>query len=158
MRPQVDLTPVLTNPFLLDQFDVWRRKQSVSPLGVVSPEIIVIPAVVGVVFAEGPSGLTRKPEARTAAKTLIVFTRFNLRSESQKINGDNWMPDVLYWNAGQYLVIALDDFSHYALGWVKATVASKHVVDRPPEPFPPRPINEALEQADPANLSYGFTE
>jgi hypothetical protein len=129
----IDMTVALTNPQTLQKFAVLRRKQFVNNFGETKMEIETIPRVFGVIHPEGPNDIARRPEAQTNAKTMVVITKFRLRGESENIDGVNYQPDVIQWGGNNFLVARPEDYSKYARGFIRATITSTDIVDRPPK-------------------------
>jgi hypothetical protein len=130
---QIDMSQALTNPLSLTKFSVIRQNQVINNWGETKIDVEMIPVVRGVVFPEGPNGLSRRPEAQTNAKTLVIFTRFALRGASISANTDgSYQPDIIVWNGNRYLVAEIEDYSNYARGFIKVRAASTQEMDQAP--------------------------
>lgn len=132
--PMLDLSVVLTDPYLLDKFDVCRTREIVNNFGESKKEITKIENVRGVVFPESLNDLARRPEAQLNTKTITVITRFALRGESNSSEDNNaYQPDRVFWRYNFFLVVRVEDYSHFASGFVKATATSTDMIDQATE-------------------------
>jgi hypothetical protein len=128
----LDVSEALTNPYTLDTFAVNRRQQTIDGYGQAQISTQIIAGVRGVVFPEGLNDLSRRPEAQTNAKSIVVITRFQLRGESETVDKVQFQPDVIVWNDDSFLVVRVEDWSQYARGFLKCTAQSVDIVDAPP--------------------------
>jgi hypothetical protein len=131
LMPSLDVSITLTNPQTLDTFDVQRRTQIVNSFGESKISVELNARVRGVVYPEGLDSLSRRPEAQTQAKSIVVITRFPLRGESETVDSVNYQPDIILWHGDSFLVVRLEDWGSYARGFVKATAESTDIVDKP---------------------------
>lgn len=129
--PMLDLSVALTNPYTLDEFDVFRTREIMNSYGESTTEITQIEGVLGVVYPESANDLARRPEAQIMTKTIVVLTRFALRGESNDSNdNDSYQPDRIMWRGNFFLVIRVEDYSNYASGFSKCTCASTDMIDQ----------------------------
>src|SRR5437016_576589 len=113
----LDLSPVLTDPVLLDTFEVRRRFQTLNNYGESKISIESHPGVAGVIFPEGLNDLTRRSEAEVTTKSIVVITRFALRGESETVDGLEYQPDVVFWRGNSYLIVRVEDYSNVSRGF-----------------------------------------
>jgi hypothetical protein len=147
MSPQIDVSAVLGNPMFLDTFTVLRRKQIVNQFGEATMSVRCFTGVRGVVQPEGLNDLSRRPEAQTNAKTLVIYTRFAIRGESKDANVDSeFQPDQVVWYGNTFVVVRVEDWSKYARGYVKVTAASQDIVDQATTARPLSETNEKVAQ------------
>jgi hypothetical protein len=119
--PQINMQVALTNPYTLDKFDVIRRVQDVSEQGlVVLPEPQIFTGVFGTVASVQQKDLMRMTAEQLQSKSISIITRFALRGASEDAGQQDFQPDIVVWNGDSYLIIILDDYSNYALGFVRA--------------------------------------
>jgi len=136
MKPMLDVSAALTNPYTLDSFIVYRRKQTVNGFGETCVAVEIEKGIRGVVTPASLQELTRRPEAQIARKSITVITRFALRGESQTVEETQFQPDIVVWNNDSYLVVHVEDYSDYARGFVKVTANSTDMVDLPTTAVP----------------------
>lgn len=134
MSPMLDVSAALCNPYTQDRFDVLRRTEVVNGYGESNVSIERFKEIRGVVHPDGPNALSRRPEAQTNAKTMVIFTRFAIRGESKSANqGKGFQPDLIKWRGNMFVVNHVEDWSKFARGFVKVTVTSSNIVDQAPE-------------------------
>ncbi|HVI10226.1 MAG TPA: hypothetical protein VND65_18190 [Candidatus Binatia bacterium] len=144
--PMLDVSVALTNPYTLDSFNVHRRKQTINEFGETTISDKVFAGVAGIVHPEGGNDLARRPEAQIQTKSLTVYTRFGLRSESEDCEDNSqYQPDLIEWRGDFFLVIHVEDWSQFARGYVKVTATSIDMVDQPPTPKALTTINDKVD-------------
>jgi len=131
MVAMLDVSAALQNPYTLDSFSVLRRKQFVNNFGQTKIESERFDGVRGVVYPEGLNDLSRRAEVQTNAKSIVVITKFGLRSESKTVDQCEYQPDVVVWNGSNFLVVRVEDYSKYARGFIKVAATSIDIVDPP---------------------------
>lgn len=131
--PMLDVSAALTNPYTLDKFDVQRRALATNNYGEPTITPTTINNVRGVVYPASPNDLRRLPEAQIMAQTIVVITRFALRGASKDGQAQEWEPDVVVWGGDNFLVIATNDYSQYARGFIYAICSSMDTTDAPGE-------------------------
>lgn len=118
--PWLDLSDVITDPFLADTFVVVRRMQIVNGQG----ETVIIPmgnfGAVGVVTPTGNNSLVRAEAYESQADSIQIITMFRLRGASKDTAGINWQPDLVQWNGITYLIKTLNDFTRFGAGFIQA--------------------------------------
>lgn len=130
--PMLDVSAALTNPYTLDHFDVYRRKQIMNDFGEAKTAVQIISGVMGVVYAEGLNNLARRAEAQINPKSIVIISRFAMRGESQTVDKTQYQPDIVRCNGNYFLIVRVEDFSNYASGFVKMLATSIDMVDLPP--------------------------
>lgn len=136
--PDIDVTDILEDPFVAGEgFWVYRRAEDVNAHG--RSEIVGawLPAA-GSVTPTGDNSLIREEAFQTQAKTIKVITTFRLRGQSRTGAGQNYQPDLVYWEGDFYLVRVLDDFSKFGAGMMEADCSSIDFNDKPAK-LPPTP-------------------
>lgn len=134
----MDLSAALTNPYTLDTFKLYRRKQYINGFGETKVEVEVVEGVKGVVYPDGDNKLARKPQGQTQPKTLTVITRYAIRGESEKAGEVEYQPDIINWYGNKFVVIDVEDYSKYARGFVEVLATS---IDFNDEPTTARPLS-----------------
>ena len=120
---------VASSPMLSDEFSVRRSVESVNTSGRRRNSDTVIPNLRGVISQ--PKKATKRGESRTqATSTYSVITRFRLRGES-KVPPNAWAPDVVLFKGMELMVIDVQDYAPFGVGWVEATCTSNKVVQPP---------------------------
>jgi galactose-6-phosphate isomerase len=114
---------VLSNPMFLDDFQVFRRKETVDNSGIATVQATLVTKLKGVVHPDGDQGLKRKEDYQEQAKNLTVITSFSLRGAALSTSPitESWQADLVLWNNNTYLVDSLSDWSKYGVGFVRAS-------------------------------------
>lgn len=130
--PEIDVSPALENPLTLSTFNVLRRSEMVNGFGEVQIGSLQFSGVTGVVYPEGDQTLDREEDMGVPRKGIAVISgQFALRSQGTDASGGAWQPDLVVWQGNQYFVESLEDYSTYALGFVKAHCV---LTDASPQP------------------------
>lgn len=132
MSPSLDLSDALTDDNLTDSFSVVRRVETVNGYGESTVATNTISPVYGVVTAGDDNKNKRGADEQHADKSITVITAFRLQGPAQ-VGGTGYQPDVVIWGGDSYIVNSVDDYSHYAAGFVQAKCSSIDSVDAPPQ-------------------------
>lgn len=131
--PLIDVTQSLTDPAVLDTFDVVRRSQTISDAGRAQVTLVPFNGIYGVVFPSKPDDLNRLPEEELGNKAITVITQFLLRPASEDKGKQDYYPDIVVWNNDNFLVQIMDDYSRYAAGFIYAICTLLDLNQVPPE-------------------------
>lgn len=123
---------VLSNPLLLDSFNVIRRVETVNNSGEAVLSLTATTNVSGVVKPIGDR-LDRKSDQDSSQKDLRIFTRFALRGEARDGVPTNWKPDLVFWHGNNFIVKNVRDWGGYGAGYVAAECNSLELVSMPPQ-------------------------
>jgi galactose-6-phosphate isomerase len=123
---------VLSNPLLLDTFNVVRRVETVNNSGESVQSLSASVGVYGVVKSIGDR-LDRKAEEDSSQKDLRIFTKFALRGESRDGVPTDWKPDLIFWHGNNFIVKNVRDWGSYGIGYVAAECNSIELVSMPPQ-------------------------
>lgn len=118
--PWLDLSDVIIDPFLADNFAVIRRMQSVSQHGETLITIMGTFSAIGVITPTGNNSLVRADAYESQADSIQIITMFRLRGAAQDVAGINWQPDLVQWNGNTYQLKTLNDFTRFGAGFVQA--------------------------------------
>ncbi len=129
--PSLDVTEILADADIADNFDVVRRTQTVSNTGRTAIATQTFAAVAGVVCSASPNDLEVLEDAQRMGRHLSVVTTFRLRGPSRS-GGVDSLPDLLTWEGNQYVVKHIDPYQNYGAGFVQAIVGSIDTIDTPP--------------------------
>lgn len=133
----LDVSEILTDPDLVDVFNVRRRLETVDIHGRSIVAETVFPQVVGVVTAISPSDLDRREDYQAMSRSISVVCRFRLRGETE---GNQ--PDVVVWRGDNFIVKHVDLYPQFGRGFIQAECSS---MDR---------VDVALETDIPGGLSF----
>lgn len=134
--PSIDVTDILADSFISNEaFWVFRRLQKVNNHGRTEIQSAWLPAA-GSIYPTGDNSLVRQEAFQVQANTITVVTPFRLRGQAQTPQGDNYQPDLVYWDLDFYMVKKLNDYSKYGVGFMEAECSSIQFNDRPPTPPP----------------------
>lgn len=129
--PWLDVSDVITDPFLADSFTVVRRMQTVNQQGETSILVMGSYSAIGVVTPTGSNSLVRAEAYESQSDSVQIITMFRLRSASQDVAGINWQPDLIQWNGITYQIKTLNDFTRFGAGFIQAEAIA---IDYNPEP------------------------
>lgn len=135
--PMLDVSAALTNPYTLDKFTVYRRKQYVNNFGETKISCLIVVGVPGLVWPDKPDELRRGPDVQVNPKTITIATRFPLRGMSVDSNDNgHYQPDLILWRNNFFLAKKPDDYTKYLRGHVIMTAESIDMEDQAPLPVP----------------------
>lgn len=118
--PYVDVTRVLASPMVAGQkFFVRRRVEAVNEFGELVTSETLLPAV-GSVTPTGDNSLLREEAFQTQSESIRVVTRFRLRGASKDEIGTRFQPDIVVFNAQDYLVRVVNEYNQFGAGMVEA--------------------------------------
>jgi len=123
---------VLSNPMLLDTFNVIRRIETVNNNG---ESVLSLSATTGVNGVVKPIGdrLDRKADEDSSQKDLRIFTRFALRGSARDGVPTNWKPDLVFWEGNNFTVVNVRDWGRYGVGYIAAECNALELVSTPPQ-------------------------
>ena len=122
--PFLDVTDVLTDPDFATTFNVTRTTESVGENGRLGSSPALFPAIVGVVTPD-KRNLVRLPDGSRQTASITIYTKFQLTSGEGCVNSSpgnvaSIAADVVSWKGRNYVVAAVEDWSQYGAGFVKA--------------------------------------
>jgi hypothetical protein len=132
--PDVDVSDLLLDPDLTDEFVVHRRTGGTDRRGVNVLWVAKRVRARGYVGPAGDNALKRLPEYQTMGKTIEVRTEFRLRGPG-KTGGKSLPPDLVEWPIGSgdaFVVADVQDWSRAGSGFVTAVCSSQDFLDAPP--------------------------
>ena len=113
----VDTTHLLTNPRYTDELLLRRITESINQYG--EREVLEVGETIRAsVFPATSQSLALLPESQRVGGAVEVYYK-----------GVFSLGDVLVWKATRYIVRALDDYSHFGAGFVKAVATREPIND-----------------------------
>lgn len=128
----LDVSDLTLDPDFASSFTVQRRSQIINDSGVVSMAVRSLPAI-GVVMSPTSKDLIRGDAAQLLGKLITVDTTFALQGPAP-----GFQPDLVVWHGDSYVVVQLDDYSNFGMGFVHALCQSIDITSQPPQPTPPQ--------------------
>lgn len=128
----IDVSDILVDPDLATLFDVIRRKSVVRLNGRSEISYDAKPNVAGVVCAASNNQLVRLDDNQRMGRHLSIVTRFRLQGPAK-----GYMPDLVKWNGDVFVVMYLDPYPQYGVGFVQAIVGSQDSIDEQLPFLPP---------------------
>jgi hypothetical protein len=131
--PSLDITELLGDPDLADEFLVLRRSQGNNADGVNTIEVVGTILARGYVGPADSNDLQRLPDYQAMSKTLNVITQTRLIGPSN-VGSASTAPDIIIWpanNGDRFVVADLQDFSRFGAGFVDALCVSQSHLDKP---------------------------
>jgi len=117
-RPWLDLSEVIEDAWLEDQFDVIRRLQTINGFGEPVESIFqTFSAVGGVVYPTGDNTLTRTEAFESQMDSIEIITRFAIRTAGVDTNGRNFLPDIITWDGKTYIPRQVNSYSRIGAGF-----------------------------------------
>lgn len=137
--PEIDVNDILTDDYIAGEgFWVYRRAEVMGTNGRSSLEGAWLPAE-GSIFPSGDNSLARQEAFSNQANAVTVVTPFRLQGVARTAAGQNYQPDLVYYEGDFYLVRDLRDWSKYGAGFMEAGCTLFNWNTRPPEPPSPVP-------------------
>lgn len=123
---------VLSNPLLLDTFNVIRRIETVNNSG---ESVLSLSATTGVNGVVKPVGdrLDRRADEDSDKADLRIFTRFALHGVSRDGVPTDWKPDLVFFSGNNYIVNSTRNWGRYGVGYIAAECNSFEIISMPPQ-------------------------
>lgn len=131
--PALDFSDALLEPSFEDGFRVIRRPEVIDAEGYSTIPAPVKQKVSGIVNIAGANDLQRLPEEQHASKTISIVTQFRLRTAGRDPDGTGYQADIVQWGGDQFVVLALEDYSHFGRGYIRALCGSIDSIDIAPQ-------------------------
>lgn len=122
--PMIDVSELLTDVDFADKFDVLRRAEVISVLGVSQVTTTTLKNQIGVVTAGSPNRLERLDTVDYMPRIINVVTRVQLRGPAA-----GGKPDVVVWRGDNYVVSQIEPYPQFGRGFVQARCESMDAVD-----------------------------
>jgi hypothetical protein len=158
--PTLDVSELLSDPLFVEtEITVWRRKQVLTK-GRTTPEVVQVITNIAASIqpkdtAIGGNFTERGEDVQYRGSNLNIYTTFRVRSVSKEATGGPddgvYLPDVVIWNGDHFLVMLVNDWTHYGAGYMHAELSSVDPVDFAPDGFLAAPEFGILDYRDPAN-------
>lgn len=121
----LDMSCVLNDPLLSDEFKVRRSAETVGLNGRVAKTPQLFEGLRGIVTPQEPSTLQRRDDSQMVSHTIMVQCEFALRDASF-----GFQPDTVIWNGIEYLVVQAIPYQRIA-GYTQALCTSTRATDKP---------------------------
>lgn len=126
----MDMSDALSDPDLMDKFDVIRRPETVSATtGKSTTTPTTFKKIRGVVSAAHGNDLERLDDADRMGRNISIVTSFALRGPSKDATAQVFKPDTILWRGSSYVVKTCDPYPQFGPGFVQAIAGSVGVVD-----------------------------
>lgn len=128
--PDLDVSDLLLDPDFCEPLSIYRRPVTMVKGRQQIASQLVQPFPVGVVFSISGE-LMRATDQQNLPTTIVVHTPFRLRGPAK-----GFQADIVNWNGDNFVVRAVDNYSHYGAGFVAAICSSEDMIDNAPaNPF-----------------------
>lgn len=125
----LDVSMVLMDPLISDEFDVRREAETVGNNGRVQKTAVQwFREERGVITPQEPSVLDRQDDKQFVPRTIMVQCPFALRDATS-----GYQPDVVLWNGIEYMVTEAIPWQRMA-GFTQALCVSTRATDNAPPP------------------------
>lgn len=122
--PLLDVSSLLTDPDVVDVFDVTRRVQIVDNHGRTGTADKIFPRILGVVTMSSPTDLDRSEDFQVTSRSIQIVCKFALSSEST-----GSQPDIVRWRGSNYIVRHVDLYPQFGQGFFQAECESTNKTD-----------------------------
>ncbi|WP_158810463.1 hypothetical protein [Beijerinckia sp. L45] len=119
--PFLDVTDVLKDPDFATTFSVARSATTVGNDGETALTPSTFTGIVGVVTPANSNDLKRMAEVERLTGAIAIHTTFTLMAGGAQTDGTTVTADVVTWNGRQYSIFAVDDWTQFGAGFVRAT-------------------------------------
>jgi hypothetical protein len=127
--PEIDLSWVALDSYLAGEaFQVERRVQTVNSYGEVGITTTVLDGIGGI-SPTGSNSMVREDAFQSKSKTIRVITTFPLRGPSIA-SGQDFQPDIVLWAGDRYVVVSINDYTHYGVGFVEAECTNMNFTEQ----------------------------
>lgn len=113
--PDIDVSELLVDPDFVDNFQISRTQSAVGNDGRAHQSAAVVFDVEGVVVPKGTK-LVQIEEGQRLESVIEVYVAFQLTAGQDTVS-----PDIIKWGMRSFRVVAVEDWSRYGEGFVKAT-------------------------------------
>lgn len=134
--PWIDMRQVIASPMLAGTrtFDVERRLETITDVGGRTVTTTTwLRGVRGVIYPAGSNNVSREVALVLQGKGIVVVTMTRLYGVAKDGIEQRYQPDIVHFRDSRYQVVALEDYSEWADGFVQVPCASIDYVDVGPE-------------------------
>lgn len=126
--PTLDVSEILTDPLFSRPLTIERRIETVGNNGRATKQVSQItPKPYGVITSASDDRRILTGDAQYRADAIRVITKFRLSGPAPGRE-----PDVIVYNSSRYVVLQIDDYSDYGVGFTSALCSSTDTLDQPP--------------------------
>lgn len=139
--PSLDVTELLADPDFCEAFTVTRRQQVIDQHGRASTQNTTLQCFGSIQSKDtaiGGNTIEREPNMEYRGAAIDVYTTTPLygpqqvAAQNQGASAIQYMPDLVYFNGDPFLVVLVNDYTHYGAGFVHAECTSIPSVDTAP--------------------------
>lgn len=129
--PLIDVTDILSDPDFSEALTIVRRAYTIGDNGrqTITPTTVT-PKPAGVVVPKNLD-IFKTPDYQTLPRLITIYSPFMIQGPA-KSGQKNYLPDYIIWGGDTFIVTAVEVWSHFGQGWVKAEAASIDSVDMSP--------------------------
>lgn len=125
--PDLDVTDLLDDDDLADDFDVVRRDETVDTHGRSVITATNLPGQRGVITYSSPDTLQRRDDAQMTSRVAVVVTTFRLRA-----SGYGFQPDQVLYDGITWTIKAVSPYTRFGAGFVECIMESMNAADPAP--------------------------
>jgi hypothetical protein len=115
-----------------EKVTILRRQGTVNANGEQQTAVTSFPNVPMSVTPTGSNSLVREEAYDSQTKSIRVISQAPLRSRAEQQDGTDWLPDVIQWKGGNYIVRIVDDYSSFGAGMIVADCLLFDFIPPPP--------------------------
>lgn len=141
--PSLDMSDGLLDPIFQDYFAVIRRQEIISDKGRSTIKPYRFQRVMGVVTAASPNDLERLRDYQFQGSAISIVSKFKFRGVAKEVsvgqvNSANqpqpqFQPDLVFWSDDYYLVVTVEDYGRYGVGFIQTIAVSTTYIDAAPQ-------------------------
>lgn len=122
---------VVNSAYLSDDIWISQREETINSKGRSSITKLNSRRSYAIPTAAGANDLKRVPEGQDAPRVMCFIVNDQVRGPSP-----NCQPDLITWpadgpEAADYLVVAVDPYPSYGIGWYQVVACSQDIIDAP---------------------------
>lgn len=125
--PNLDVTDLLDDDDLADDFDVLRRDEAISDHGRPVITVSTFAGQRGVITHSSPDTLQRRDDAQMTSRVAVIITTFRLRA-----SGDGFQPDQVLYDGITWTIKAVSPYTRFGAGFVECIMESMNAADPAP--------------------------
>lgn len=119
--PTLDFSDVLDSFEFSDVISVLTMRKRIGDDGFSAPIARMLTPDVSAIVVPGKSNLRRLEDGTRVEAYIEVFTAFPLSTGGRYNDATERVADIVTWHGRQYTVVAVEDFSAFGAGFIKAS-------------------------------------
>ncbi len=124
--PSIDVTDVLTDPDFIDTATVTKTLRTVGTDGR-AVDTSSLPVSFSAVVIPVAQRLILQSDGALRDGAIDIFTTYALSGGVKTSDSAGRQPDVVTWHGRGYTVAAVEDWTAYGAGWVRATANLQNI-------------------------------